>query len=663
VAFSPDGARILSGSWDSTIKLWDVTSGALIRTFDGHSHTVYSVAFSPDATRVLSGSGDNMIKLWDADSGALLRTFDGHSHTVYSVAFSPDATHVLSGSGDNTIKLWDAASGALLRTFDGHSNTVHSVAFSPDGTRVLSGSGDNIIKLWDAASGALISNLVGHSGSVTSVAFSPDGARILSSSFDRTVRIWNLATGDLLASLLAGRDGEWQAMTPAGFFAASRKGNGMSGVVRGLNVITIDQVHQSLFNPDLVRETLAGDPDGEVRDAAKVINLENVVDSGPAPVVAITSHPQGSQSPSDLVTVQVRVTDKGKGIGRVEWRVNGITAGVAAKPSGTGPDYPLTQQIALDPGDNIIEVVAYNESNILASLPARTTILFTGPADRVKPRLHILAIGINKYVDRGWTPPNGATSYFSPLSLAVKDAKTFGAEMKRAAGDLYDDAPRVMTVLDEEATREKLDMIIDKLAGEIQRRDTFILFAAAHGISESGRFYLIPQDYDGGANPTSLAQRAIDQNRLQDWLANRIKAKKALVLLDTCESGALVGGYLRSRTDLPASEAGVGRLHEATGRPVLTAAASRQFAHEGIIAGSGEQHGVFTWALLDALRKGDTNGDGLIQLSELVAHVQSVVPKIAEGLVRAAITEPVDGVQTPRFGSRGEDFPLVRRLQ
>ena len=67
-------------------------------------------------------------------------------------------------------------------------------------------------------------------------------------------------------------------------------------------------------------------------------------------------------------------------------------------------------------------------------------------------------------------------------------------------------------------------------------RDTFILFAAAHGKSEAGRYYLIPQDYDGGPDPEALAKRAIDQSMLQDWLANRIKARKALILLDTCES-------------------------------------------------------------------------------------------------------------------------------
>jgi hypothetical protein len=71
------------------------------------------------------------------------------------------------------------------------------------------------------------------------------------------------------------------------------------------------------------------------------------------------------------------------------------------------------------------------------------------------------------------------------------------------------------------------------------------------------------------AAPTpALQDRAISLDRLQDWIADRIKAKKAIILLDTCESGALVGGYTRSRIDVPASEAAVGRLHEALGRPV-----------------------------------------------------------------------------------------------
>ena len=121
VAFSPDGARVLSGSQDWTLKLWDAASGQLIRTFDAHSSRVASVAFSPDGTRLLSGSWDKTLKLWDTASGQLIRTFEGHSDQVNSVAFSPDGTRLLSGSRDKTLKLWDTASGQLIRTFEGHS--------------------------------------------------------------------------------------------------------------------------------------------------------------------------------------------------------------------------------------------------------------------------------------------------------------------------------------------------------------------------------------------------------------------------------------------------------------------------------------------------------------------------------------------------------------
>jgi uncharacterized caspase-like protein len=194
-----------------------------------------------------------------------------------------------------------------------------------------------------------------------------------------------------------------------------------------------------------------------------------------------------------------------------------------------------------------------------------------------------------------------------------------------------------------------------------------VLFVAAHGYSTGGRYYLIPQDYQGGNNPEALSRNAIGQERLQDWIANRIKAKKAVILLDTCESGALVSGYAQSRTDAPASEAAVGRLHEATGRPVLTAAAAGQSALEGY-----KKHGVFTYALMDALHHGDSNNNGQIELSELVAHVQKRVPELVaemdknggavKGLAVVAMRGFSDDKQSAHFGSTGEDFALVRRL-
>jgi len=539
-------------------------------------------------------------------------------------------------------------SGHELRSFTGHASYVSSVAFSPDGKLALSGSGDSTLRLWDVAGGLELRSFVGHAGWITSVGFSPDGKRIASGGHDGTMRLWSVQSGEELAATIASEDGNYVAITKEGFFSASMRDTDMLAVVRGVEDATIGQVHQSPFNPDLVREALAGDLGGDLKRAAEVINLEKVLDSGPAPEVQITSYAQGDKSDTDLVTITARVRDRGKGIGRVEWRVNGITVGVQNAPANVGATYEVARELALDPAENAIDVVAYNANNLLASLPAQTTIAYTGPTDKVTPKLHVLAIGINAY--RGDVPK---------LNLAVPDARAFAAEMRKAGVGLYSDV-RARTVLDEEATAEGLDRIVDEFSAGIAPRDTFVLYVAAHGYSEVGRFYLIPQDYAGGTDPAALTRRAIGQERLQDWIANRIKAKKVIILLDTCESGALVNGYEQSRFQAAASEAALGRLHEATGRPVLTAATAGQSAFELDKLG----HGAFTYALIDALHHGDRNGDGLIEVSELADHVESLVPKlVAGGEARAAIARgPTKATQSAHFGSTGGDFALVKRL-
>ena len=598
-AFSPDGRLVVSGGWDNSVMIWNSHTGTLFRTLRGHGAMVRAVAFSPDGKYVASGAVEGDFLLWSVRTGKAVRKFEGHAIGVTSLSFSHDGRRILSTSDDYTARLWETKTGRLLRTFLGHQHWVWSGQFAPTDKQIISGSADRTIKLWDIDTGELLKTFVGHAGSVIATRFSSDGGRIISVGQDTTTRIWNLATGDLLTTFFSATRGDWLAMTPNGFFNSYGHG-GIVGIVRGMHTHPVDQVFQSLFSPDLVREALAGDPNGEVAAAAKVINLEKVLDSGPAPDVAISTPNERSDVHQDVTVVTTRITDKGRGVGRIEWRMNGVTAAVAAKPEGGGPVYTLKRELALDPGENVIEVVAYNGSNLLASLPARTTVTYTGPAEAAKPKLHILAIGINSYADKGYIERGRIRRGWQPLKLAVKDAQTFGAEMKRAAGSLYSEV-RLTPVLESEATRDNLEQVVSKIAKDIHPRDTFILFAAAHGTSENGRFYLIPQDYQGG--PGALQERAIGQDQLQEWLANRIKAKKALILLDTCESGALVAGHLRSRTEEAASEASVGRLHEATGRPVLTAAARGQFAHEGLVAASGGRQGIFTWALLGCLEE------------------------------------------------------------
>ena len=684
VVFSADGRFALSGSLvgdgvvlsadgrplrstPSGMTLWELSKGQRLRDFSSHTGAVWSVALSRDGRLALSGSdGGYALTLWEVATGKELRTFRGHRHVVSSLAFSPDGAFALSGSWDTTLKLWDLAAGKELRTFNGHLSQVKSVAFSPDGRLALSGSSDHSVRLWDVATGKELRSILGHAGSVTAVAFSPDGRNALSGSDDGTTRLWDIKSGREIARMMATPDGAWLTLTPKGFFSASRRDFDLLAIVRGLEVATVGQVHQSLFNPDLVREALAGDPDGEVKRAAEVVNLEKVLNAGPPPVAAIMSHTPGSRSSADLVTVAARITDRGKGIGRIEWRINGVTAGVMAAPAGPGPDYDVKQELALDPGENRIEVIAYEGRNLLASPAARTTITYDGPADSVKPKLFVLAVGINDYVDTGWEPPGSDQIWkFPPLNSSVPDAQAFSAKMKEAGAGQYTQV-RVTLALDADATAAKLEETVRKLAGEISPRDTFVFYAAAHGYSVGGNYFMIPQDYQGGPNPAALNVRAIGQDRLQDWIANRIKAKKALILLDTCESGALTGGYTKSRTEGPATEAAIGRLHEATGRPVLTAASGGKSAYEGY-----KGHGVFTYALMEALREGDTNNNGKIEVTELAAHVEKRVPELFAELKQSgwvvkgaapAARGSGDDKQSAHFGSTGEDFALAARL-
>ena len=201
VVFSPDGTQIVSGSRDNTIKIWDATTGTCLETLIGHTSDVNSVAVSPDGRKIVSGSGDKIVKIWDAATGKCLQTLKGHTKWINPVAFSPDGKKIVSGSWDKTIKIWDAKSGNCLKTLEGHTFYVKSVAFSPDETKIVSGSWDKTIKIWDAKSGNCLKTLEGHTFFVNSVVFSPYGTKIVSGSSDNTIKIWDAITGNCLQTL------------------------------------------------------------------------------------------------------------------------------------------------------------------------------------------------------------------------------------------------------------------------------------------------------------------------------------------------------------------------------------------------------------------------------------------------------------------------------
>ncbi len=196
VVYSPSGQQIASGSFDRTVRLWDAQTGDLAHTLHGHTDYVISVVYSPSGEQIASGSEDNTVRLWDAQTGDLSRILP-HTEPVWSMVYSPSGEQIASGIMDNTVRLWDAQTGALARTLQGHTKPVRSVVYSPSGEQIVSCSDDKTVRLWDTQTGALAHTLQGHTSLVNCVVYSPSGEQIASGSMDKTVRLWDAQTGAL----------------------------------------------------------------------------------------------------------------------------------------------------------------------------------------------------------------------------------------------------------------------------------------------------------------------------------------------------------------------------------------------------------------------------------------------------------------------------------
>jgi WD40 repeat protein len=198
IVLSPDGRRIISGSYDNTLRVWDFETGECLMVLEGHTNLVTSLALSPDGQLVVSGSSDDTLRIWNMETGMCKNILQGHTSSVKSFVLNLDKKIVISGSYDNTARIWDAETGETLKVLKGHTGGINSLILSTDGLRLVSGSYDNTLRIWNMETGMCIKVLVGHTGGVNSLVLSPDGNRVVSASDDNTLRIWDVDTGECL---------------------------------------------------------------------------------------------------------------------------------------------------------------------------------------------------------------------------------------------------------------------------------------------------------------------------------------------------------------------------------------------------------------------------------------------------------------------------------
>ena len=696
-AFHPSGLWVASGGGDrKEILLWQTSSGDVLSRLEGQGQSVWATGFSADGRYLSWGHASQFTS--PNRRGPLEHYFDLQElQRLTKAPAAPDAfaratervedlTFAIKRGGPYDydyrldIRQGRKRLGSIRRDHtDGYRHSAYS--FTPDGQYVLSGGMNGELWLYEL-NGKPRAQFVGHSGEIKALAVSKDGKWALSGSVDQTLRLWPLGAvppdgGRVVVepalSLFPAANGEWIAWTPEGFFTASPQGSTLigysvnQGVAKTGKYVSANQLSDRFYRPDLIHSRLHGDPQNLWRQKGAKSDVKAVLAAGLPPRIDLVTPSADAKVTQSSAHIRIALRDQGGGIGKVVWKVDGVTIAVDAGPGdATARRIPpqnaqravrtMTQEVALSPGANRVEIIAYNDRNDVASSPV--TVIITSEAivatarplqappaalapipapqlpPELRPSLHMLMVGVDRYLDPKLV-----------LNYAVSDAQSLATSLQLMATPLFREVT-VRTLFDEDVTIAKLDQAFQNITAALGPHDVFVLYFAGHGLTLDAQYYFLPYDLIYNDDNDGVRRHGISQDHLQSWLA-RVPARRSLVLLDTCESGSFLQATAASRR-MVENTAAV-NLTRATGRATIAAATDNQPALEGY-----KGYGVFTYALLQALRRADAtvgNHDGYTGLFEIAAYVNARVPEIA--------LKEFGFEQTPKSYTLGADFPLA----
>lgn len=578
---------------------------------------------------------------------------------VKRLLFAPDGQTVFAATGF-VIEVLDAANGSQKLLLQGHGKLVTALALHQGASVLASGSVDQTIALWDVKAGKLLRRLYNHTGDVYSLAWS-EARRgdLISAGEDYTVRVTNQGgRGEELVQLAQFGKDDWVALSPEGYFAGSDEGIEQLGFRAGPRLYPLDQFYDAFYRPDLIRRKLRGEGIAGLAPLTVARALET-----PPPEIRVDPLPPATGAAS--LALRYAVLPRGGGVGEIRVFHNGklikTNAGARPLPDSAGSSLELLAPVAVTrslaykanaspetqpatvkgdvapiadsitirpvPGRNEISIVAFNAANNVQGRLRR--VLFDSSLPAEEPRMHLMAVGINRFRTSQWR-----------LSYAAKDAADFVSLVRNRKDRLPIGAlGEVALLTDAAATKGGILGSLQTMAERMKPTDVFVLFLATHGVFAEEVYALVTHDFDGKVSAAST----ITASELLESL-RKIPAQRMILVVDTCHAGGIdqtLSGFYDSRMKLLARTSG---LH------VLASAETLEGAIDGY-----KGNGLFTHVLLDGVGSGnaDLDGNRVVSVFELGAYGRRQTSAIARSL---------GYIQVPVLMRVGNDIPVFRAL-
>ncbi|MFZ6012598.1 MAG: caspase family protein [Bacteroidota bacterium] len=623
-----------------------------------------------DLNKSISQTGVNVLEL---PKGKSIQTDENVDGRILDFQTLPDGSVLVAS--DFSLKMFDK-NGLISKEFIGHSGAVRALAVSADGKYIASGGEDQSVILWKIAE-------TGYAPSLRKAFEDEEWQKFFASlpvdslTKEPTKKAWktvidflksngNKAYRDIeevykglgeivipFATFFISEDNEWVCWTPSGYFSCSSDGGQYFGwhVNRGIHQLAdfyaAEQYFEILYRPkEMAKSIVEGKRVEDIlRQAGERIFDLSKLHRPSVGFFDITATTRSTDllrydkgkflTQARTIPITVEIFDGGGGVKEVNIYQNDklVISDKEVKTSGEGQKVVKTYavEMANETNEFRVKVINYQKIESRADVLA---IEYTGEVIATST-LHVLAVGINKYQNSAYN-----------LNYAQPDAEAFIEKIKDHGKTIFKSINPI-EIYNEDATKDNIVTGFKSIIARAKPEDVFLFYYAGHGTLDEEKneeYYLVPTDITKlYGDPTQLTAKGISATELRGFLT-QVKSQKQIILMDACHSG----GALKSLNVRAAAtdEKAIVQLARSSGVVMIASSGTKQYATEF----EQLQHGVFTYALLEALDGRADNGDKKITVNELKFYMEDRVPELTKQYGGQA--------QYPTGYITGNDFPI-----